>query len=452
MPRGPRTVKAPLPEKQQSGQSSRSRTSWWRASCLIPILILFVACLLAGTDQAASEGVHQTTINWTHGVLECLARCASLSPKSLKAVAALAEKSSTGPNSKNPWRLPRELCNASTRHCDVLHEAFCAALQCTVNASGSLGKWMPLTDAIKAPQPSAQATSALSTMFQAHEKCATRCASQDYLSVEISPGEHDSVILAAEKLTECGVVHLTGHAWPTRTLDMFRQQVSALASMSADEQSGLAMHLRANRTEFFLPFDAELAEAISNSTLTSVMQKYLQEPFALDYVSVLTAIAGISGSQELHSDVAFFPRMSLSAHTALQEITPNMGLTLFCPCSHTISRWHNKTTSHSVNSFPLDIGMAAAVRQASRAISKSIASPCVGVTYVPKGLAPGTLTIYDGAVLHAGLANSASTDRRVLNINFAAPPGYEVIRNYTSRCSNRVQVETAGWRAKCHFS
>merc|ERR1712151_1224212 len=91
--------------------------------------------------------------------------------------------------------------------------------------------------------------------------------------------------------------------------------------------------------ELFLPFDQNLPDPLSDGITTAILAKYIGEPFSLDYVSVLNARAGIAGAQELHSDVPFFPRTSLSVHTALEDITDDMGPTLFCPCTHSVTGW-----------------------------------------------------------------------------------------------------------------
>merc|ERR1712176_232294 len=73
---------------------------------------------------------------------------------------------------------------------------------------------------------------------------------------------------------------------------------------------------------------------------------------------------------------------------------------------------------------------------------------CAGAAYVPKSLPARMVTIYDGALLHAGLANTARIDRVVLNVNFAAPPGYEEVRNYTVSDPARARAETQRWRER----
>merc|ERR1712151_751908 len=93
--------------------------------------------------------------------------------------------------------------------------------------------------------------------------------------------------------------------------------------------------------ELFLPFDQNLPDPLSDGITTAILAKYIGEPFSLDYVSVLNARAGVAGAQELHSDVPFFPRTSLSVHTVLEDITDAMGPTMFCPCTHFVTGWED---------------------------------------------------------------------------------------------------------------
>ncbi|CAK0817335.1 unnamed protein product [Prorocentrum cordatum] len=47
---------------------------------------------------------------------------------------------------------------------------------------------------------------------------------------------------------------------------------------------------------------------------------------------VLTSAAG-SGNQSLHPDVPYFKGLTVSVHTALLDVTADMGPTYFCPCT-----------------------------------------------------------------------------------------------------------------------
>jgi ectoine hydroxylase-related dioxygenase (phytanoyl-CoA dioxygenase family) len=203
--------------------------------------------------------------------------------------------------------------------------------------------------------------------------------------------------------------------------------------------------LRANRTEIFVPLEDDLPDPRAESVVTAVVAEYVGEPFTLDYVSVLNARAGIAGTQDLHPDVPFFPRTSLSVHTVLDDITEAMGPTLFCPCTHSVTQWEEMPSGTSAAEA---IALASALRNGIRATGSASERRCLGSAYVPHRLSAGLVTIYDGALLHAGLANTANIDRVVLNVNFASPPGYEHVRNYTAPDPERVQIETARWRAR----
>ncbi|CAK0825546.1 unnamed protein product [Prorocentrum cordatum] len=76
---------------------------------------------------------------------------------------------------------------------------------------------------------------------------------------------------------------------------------------------------------------------------------------------------------------------------------------------------------------------------------------CLGAAYVPAALRRGLVTVYDGAVLHAGLGNAAERDRALLNVNFAAPAGYEGLRSPLGLVLN-VGAFCGPSRRACDFS
>jgi len=322
---------------------------------------------------------------------------------------------------QSPWLLPAEVCGATERRCDVVAEAVCAEFQCQLNDSDLVGPWLPLQKALKPPDVTQEALARQEKAVASYQQCAAHCASQGYLSVDIAGGATRAALaVAAERLTECGVVHLSGGAWGG-ALASWELAVNSLQQMSATGQDELKRdNLHGNRTELFVPLVEGLPDPLDSSVITAVVAEYLGEPFALDYMSVLNARAGVAGAQSLHADVPFFPRTSLSIHTALNDISAAMGPTLFCPCTHTAAQWETKPDEEAAEA----IRFSHALRSAIRATGSAEKRRCLGAAYVPQRLPAGLVTIYDGAVLHAGLANTAQTDRLVFNVNIASPPGY----------------------------
>lgn len=410
----------------------------------IALSVFIAAAAIFYSWQGSDSHPAAKNTMWVRAMLHCLAACSSLSPEAEKHLGELAEK---GAGRKSAWRLPTTVCNDTKRRCDVLHDAFCAGLQCQVNASGSLGKWLPLRTALKAPAGTPEALARSEQYLSSHVECAKRCASPEYLTVSIGQDLSQAAVeLAVARLTECGLVHVVGSKIVDETASAWKKAIDMLRTADPTSQNDLTKSdLRANRTEIFLPFDSSSPDPLAHGVVTAILAKYIDEPFVLDYVSLLNARAGIAGSQELHSDVPLFPRTSISVHTAVDEISLKMGPTLFCPCTHSVTGWEEALDGEAIGEA---VRFTTAFRSALRATSSVVpAMNCLGEAYVPKKLPAGLVTIYDGSVLHAGLANTASIDRMVFNMNFAAPPGYEDARNYTARDPKRAVDEVVRWRS-----
>eukprot|EP00747_Dinoflagellata_sp_TGD_P021540 gnl/TRDRNA2_/TRDRNA2_128557_c0_seq1.p1 gnl/TRDRNA2_/TRDRNA2_128557_c0~~gnl/TRDRNA2_/TRDRNA2_128557_c0_seq1.p1 ORF type:complete len:477 (+),score=86.03 gnl/TRDRNA2_/TRDRNA2_128557_c0_seq1:55-1485(+) len=400
---------------------------------------LAILSLLASRDEEASAASARRLADT---LVRCLAQCIALPNEARKEVLKLGERAA---KHQTPWRLPPAVCEDSPpeRRCDVLREAFCAGMQCKVNdAAGNLKPWVPLTSAIKPPPPDENIVKGADAALAKHAQCSSRCAAS-YLEVQTTPLTRHAVRSAAAVLRECGVVHLVGGAWPGEALDRLRKAAKAIKGLPPEERVPLRKDLRSNRSELFLPFETQFAEDIRESAAPLILAEYIGEPFALDYVSVLDAPARIAGAQALHPDVPFFPRTSISVHTALEDITAAMGPTVFCPCTHSVTGWEDMPRGGDLDEMA--VSLAVIVRQASRTVADRARCP-FGSEYIPQRLPAGTVTIYDGAVLHAGLANTAAIDRPVLNVNFAAPAGYEVGRNYTEDAPWGVNQATERWR------
>merc|ERR1719330_1471747 len=169
-----------------------------------------------------------------------------------------------GNEAQSPWLLPPEVCGKTSRRCDVIKEAFCAGLQCQLNDTDLVGRWFPVNKALKPPTVSQEVLARQQEALTSHESCPARCASQSYLTIDVAGGvTRTTVAGAAARLAECGLVHLSGGAWSESGIRQWADAVSALRQLPAADQEGLKRaDLRANRTEFFLPFAAELPEPL----------------------------------------------------------------------------------------------------------------------------------------------------------------------------------------------
>lgn len=411
-----------------------------------PLVLVVLAAILMSVHRWNAVSVDAVLASlWVPEVVECLARCAALGPKAQAHVARLS-RVGDDEGKKSPWLLPLEVCRHKEHPCDLRSQAFCAGLQCSVNASGSLRRWVPVDTAIKPPMPREDVRQRAEDGVRKHLRCAEKCASQARLTVLVGAEWKDSVERAVSLLEECGLVHLVGTVWPDGSFERWRDAVALLKAAPLAKQAELSKKVRAQRTEMFLPMDASLPNPLAEGMVPAVLTKYVGGAVSLDYVSVLDAKAGVADTQLLHYDVPFFPRTSLSAHTALEEITEAMGPTIFCPCTHSVTGWDRNPPAE----FEEAVRLASALRSAIRSTGSAAERRCLGAVYLPKSLPAGTVTLYDGALLHAGLANVASRDRLVFNVNYAAPPGYEVVRNYTRGDPLQVNRETERWRARCN--
>ncbi|CAK0825542.1 unnamed protein product, partial [Prorocentrum cordatum] len=169
----------------------------------------------------------------------CLAQCAALGTEAQKHVDRLGEQAAAR-RQGSTWRLPKEVCGATRRRCDVLHEAFCSGLQCQLNGSGAVGVWLPLKTAAQPPPVSPGGLARSEGYLAAHMRCARRCASQQYLTVELGrPLSRAAIADAAARLEECGLVHLSGGAWPEQSLSRLQAAAAALLGLPADQQAAL---------------------------------------------------------------------------------------------------------------------------------------------------------------------------------------------------------------------
>ncbi|CAE7586079.1 unnamed protein product [Symbiodinium natans] len=274
-----------------------------------------------------------------------------------------------------------------------------------------------------APAPAEQFAPAL----QAHHDCADRCVSEG-IAVSVADGAKKAV----DTLQRCGVVQLLG-AYDLSELDQFQKAFDQLKSREKAYKKLLdTKQLHDGRYQVYLPFTKPFSSrktlGVSDLVLEVLRSYFLASggSFGIDHVTVLTSSSG-SANQSLHPDVHYFKGLSVSVHTALQDVPASMGPTFFCPCTG---------ESLTREDWP-----------PSAAIKMTILKrkDCLAAQFAPSFTARGTVTIYDGAMFHKGLENGSGRDRPVLKLEVAAEEFAER-RNYIQLASAAAKKQVRRFR------
>jgi len=245
--------------------------------------------------------------------------------------------------------------------------------------------------------------------FWDYRKAAQDCIAMVSPAVAVQPGE-----AAAEALRRCGAVHL--QALLPRKL--MTELATAWKDLQLDtkelEQRTDTSRLRAGRKEVWVPFKAPFnnTDLIAGGPLRQLLSAYWPGSGAvLDHISIINAIPG-SKAQPLHSDV-LAPSSHLEFHTPLVDITPDLGPTRFCPCTQRMA-----TDNASAEGSWRFVAPAKLCE----------AEPSLGYSFAPAS--PGTVTMYDAAVVHGGGAVASTQERPILQISFASSAASQRQRAY----------------------
>jgi len=188
--------------------------------------------------------------------------------------------------------------------------------------------------------------------------------------------------------------------------------------------------LHDGRYQLYLPFKAPFTSRAmlgAGDLVLEVLEDYFAGPdFGIDHVSVLTA-GSPSGNQSLHPDVPYFKGLAVSVHTALQDVTLDMGPTYFCPCTGEALAREEWATSAAIKMQVLK------------------ARECLASGHTPALTRRGTVTIYDGAMFHKGLANGSGRERHILKLEVGAAD-FPVRRNYVGSAPRAAQKQAARFR------
>lgn len=351
---------------------------------------------------------HDLRKNW-----ECASRCASMTPGDLQVIDATLRQAGCDPAYPGDHVL-----------CSTTPEQIC------VGACGGgqqdMSTFLPGAFGSAGANP-AGLTRELEKIHTDYMRCAERC-SREGVVVDVSNA--DAAAEALKTLERCGVVQLAG-GYDIERLNDLQLAIDKLdQSKKAYKKLVDRTQLHDGRFQVYLPFKEPFnnRETIGASNLVlSVLEGYFGNPdFGIDHVSILTSESP-SGNQSLHPDVPFFRRMAVSVHTALVDVTAEMGPTFFCPCTGELSN--------------RDAWPGSAAIKMTTLLHKA----CFGSSFAPAFTARGTVTIYDSAMFHMGLANGSGKKRPVLKLEIGAG-NVPQRRNYIQGAPPAGQKQTRRFR------
>merc|ERR1712232_209485 len=184
------------------------------------------------------------------------------------------------------------------------------------------------------------------------------------------------------------------------------------------------------RFQLYLPFASPFKDRAAlgvNDLVLGVLDRYLAGvEFGIDHVSVLTS-SSPNNDQSLHPDVPGFTKLHMSVHSALTDITLEMGPTSFCPCTGEVDDARLWPTSAAIKMTCLKT------------------RNCLGESYAPAFTRRGTISIYDGATFHKGLANRSPQDRHVLKLELGAGD-FPARRHYTAKAPKAAKKQVGKFR------
>jgi len=380
----------------------------------LPLSVLILAALPCQVRASASKLPPGLEADFG-----CALQCAALTERDRAAVGALYRQA--GCAGAPVGASPSPVCSSSV-------EQLCAG-SCG-GGQVDMAQWLPDAFGSGASRLFGMAQRAeLQRAYTEHRQCAARCAI-DGIAVSANRARDGVVQDAVERLRRCGVVQLLEAAEvqplqrAERAIAALRSKKKAYAALLDQEQ------LHDGRYQVYLPFAAPFSSAPvlgASELVLAVLEGYFAgTDFGIDHVSVLTA-GSPSGNQSLHPDVSYFKGLAVSVHTALQDISEDMGPTYFCPCTG-----------------------EALVREAwpaSAAIKMAVLKrkECLGQAHWPKHTPRGTVTIYDGAMFHKGLANGSGRERHILKLEVGASD-FPVRRNYIGSAPRAAQKHAARFR------
>lgn len=349
----------------------------------------------------------------------CAIRCSKMTDMDRRAVEGLYKQAGCSNEPGDSWSSP--VCASSV-------EQLCAG-SCG-GGKVNMAQWLPGAFGPTAQSIQPDDLTDLHKAYAAHQDCASRCSREGV--VVSAQGPVDTVAQkAAAVLRRCGVVQLSEGAWDSALLERAEQAIAKLRTKGKKYRALLDQEqLHDGRYQVYLPFAAPFSSRAAlgaSDVVVATLEEYFGGPdFGIDHVSALTA-ASPSGNQSLHPDVSYFKGLAVSVHTALQDITLDMGPTYFCPCTgEALQR----------NEWPASAAIKMAVLKQRE---------CVGSSHTPELTTRGTVTIYDGAMFHKGLANGSGRNRHILKLEVGASD-FPIRRNYIGTAPRVAEKQTLRFR------
>eukprot|EP00747_Dinoflagellata_sp_TGD_P093622 gnl/TRDRNA2_/TRDRNA2_165830_c0_seq1.p1 gnl/TRDRNA2_/TRDRNA2_165830_c0~~gnl/TRDRNA2_/TRDRNA2_165830_c0_seq1.p1 ORF type:complete len:430 (+),score=94.83 gnl/TRDRNA2_/TRDRNA2_165830_c0_seq1:52-1341(+) len=375
-----------------------------------------VVCAIAVLLAQGSSGGHSLGKDLEKH-FACGARCAAMTPGDR----TILEK----------W-LKENGCDKDARGGEPLDDTTCLApleqICITGCSEGStdMAKWIPGAFGAGSPAVAEERLAGMRKEHTSHMQCASKCASEGVLVDVSEPG---AIETALQKLRGCGMVQLKG-AFDPELLEKVRKTIATLRSQEGRFAALLDREqLRGGRFQLYLPFaapfDTRQGLGVSDPVLEILTGYFGELGFGIDHVTILTS-GHPAENQTLHPDVPYFKRLHLSVHTALDDITYDMGPTYFCPCTGQASE---------------DWAANAAIR-----LTVLRRKECLGLSYARQLTPKGTVTIYDGVTFHKGLENFSEKDRHLLKLELGSGD-YPVRRDYTKRAPREGQKQMEKFRA-----
>ncbi|CEL97706.1 unnamed protein product [Vitrella brassicaformis CCMP3155] len=282
--------------------------------------------------------------------------------------------------------------------------------------------------------------SALPADLEEYLTCAKECTDISRLTFDFSKEPQPTVEDLLQTLRTCGLVSLVNY-FPSAYAREIHAAIGQLEKAGKVNQIPLKhfqnMNLWNNRYEMWLPYVEpfmRLAATFANRTvIPQVIKGYLQpdpQGPVLDYPSAIFAPARTTGSQPLHRDTVDSLRSergvgeTVNVQIAIQDMTHQMGPTLFCPCSQKYLVFGDNYVTDALEFWFW--------RSADDRDNHCIESTAFSRDFTPAG----AVTVYDGITVHQGMANTSPSNRTIMNLSFAASDAMRSSDAFTSLMSS----------------
>ena len=217
----------------------------------------------------------------------------------------------------------------------------------------------------------------------------------------------DNASTIVDHFAQCGFVQVSNLFSP-ELLQMAKRKAFKIRDTNPDlYQSLLYNNLRADRVQFFPPFNNEVfrdKRLLGSKLVDDIVLRYLRRgmPDAVPSFDMMTMVNANpwSESQDMHTDVPTFG--SISLHIPLRAFTEDQGVLEFCERSHSL------------------LGIS----DRNRGIQACFASNSSKVRHAPL-LSLGSGIFYDSSTYHRSKAHESNVERWALYLSFDAGNGLD---------------------------